>query len=80
MKEITHLEFRKDLYRELFRQGSEESLLKKRRYSSVQPLDEGDDQIEKIPPRKWCHICFMQVQRQGPRSYCSKTISDSLLL
>lgn len=34
MPGITHLEFRKALYRELFKQGSEESLQRKRRHSS----------------------------------------------
>ena len=83
IKEITHLEFWKALYRELFKQGSEKSVLKKRRHSSVQPLDEDNHQPERIHPHKWCHFCIIQVQRakaQGhtiPRQfqtvYCYKT-------
>jgi hypothetical protein len=82
MKEITHLELRKALYRELFKQGSKKSVLKKQRHSSVQPLDEGNHQPKRIHPHKWCHFCIIQVQRakaQGHTSYF-KTIPDSILL
>ena len=77
MKGVTHLEFRKALYRELFKQGSEESLQKKRRHSAVQPSDVDDHEVDRIHPRKWCQNGS---EGKGSRSHFSKAIPHSLLL
>jgi hypothetical protein len=63
IKGITHLEFRKTLYRELFKQGSEELLLKEWKHDFIQPSDEGDHKPERIHPCKWCQFCAIQVQK-----------------
>lgn len=66
-KGITHLEFRKALYRELFEQGSEES--RKRKHCSVEPSANGNHEVERIHPRKWCHICVVRGQRAKARGH-----------
>jgi hypothetical protein len=69
IKGITHLDFRIALYGELFKQGSEESLQRKGRHSSVQPSDKDHYEVERIHPRKWCHFCAVRVQKAKARGH-----------
>ena len=63
MKQITHLEFRQALYRELFRQGAVESaLVLGKRSRDLQDLTTVHE-AELIRPRKWCHWCKAQADR-----------------
>lgn len=67
-KQITHLEFRKELYKELFKQGQAESVpILRKRSRDLQDLDEpayeGEHQVKRIQPRKWCYWCKAQADR-----------------
>ncbi len=71
MKGVAHLEFRKALYRELFKHGSETSisLHRNRRHSSFQPSNKGNHEVERIRSRKWCHFGVVRVQRVKARGH-----------
>jgi hypothetical protein len=75
LKPITHLEFRKTLYKELFQQGQVESIVRKRD-RDLQDLEDsgqlahgGEHQAIRIQPRKACHWCKIQAARAKARNH-----------
>lgn len=68
VKPVTHLEFRKALYRQLFERGQRESNLVSRKRQRepeepVKPVQEGEHKVERISPRKWCNWCKRQADQ-----------------
>lgn len=79
LKQITHLEFRKELYKELFKQGQAESVpVLRKRSRDLQDLDEpaceGEHQVKRIKPRKWCYWCKAQAHQAKVQKLAIPTV------